>query len=178
MIPSDICLSLLAFLYSFHPCCCHWHYSVLIQGWVALPCTDAPLCLHFPVDGYPGWICCRGRKTRGFPGGLAGRESACQCRRHGFNPWMGEDPLEEGMANCSGVPAWRIPWILVGCSPWGHKVLDMTEVTENACKGIKKEEWVLNLFPFLRRKEIKQWAGVNIPISFFLLLTACNSECL
>ena len=34
-----------------------------------------------------------------------------------------EDPLEEGMATHSSIPAWRIPWTEepVGYSPWGHK---------------------------------------------------------
>ena len=27
-----------------------------------------------------------------------------------FDPWVGEDPLEEGMATHSSIVAWRIPW--------------------------------------------------------------------
>ena len=38
------------------------------------------------------------------------QKSTCQCRRHGFHPLGGEDPLEKGMATHSSVPAWRIPW--------------------------------------------------------------------
>ena len=60
----------------------------------------------------------------GFPGGSDGKESACQCRRPGFDPWMGKIP-------------WRREWLpipvflpgqrsLVGYSPWGSKELDMT----------------------------------------------------
>ena len=26
------------------------------------------------------------------PGGTSGKESTCQCRRHGFNPWVGKIP--------------------------------------------------------------------------------------
>ena len=37
----------------------------------------------------------------GFPGGTCGKEPVCQgrrCKRHGFAPWVQEDPLqEEGM---------------------------------------------------------------------------------
>ena len=42
-----------------------------------------------------------------------------------------EDPLEKGMATHCSILAWRIPWTedLAGYSPWGHKELDMTEVT-------------------------------------------------
>ena len=38
---------------------------------------------------------------RGFPGGASGKEPACQCwrcRRHGFDPWVGEIP-------------WRRAWL-------------------------------------------------------------------
>ena len=37
-----------------------------------------------------------------------------------------EDPLEEEMATHSSILAWKIPWSLVGFSPWGHKE-DTTE---------------------------------------------------
>ena len=45
----------------------------------------------------------------GFPSDLGGKESTCQCRRHGFHPWVGEDPLEKGVATHSSILAWRIP---------------------------------------------------------------------
>jgi len=38
-------------------------------------------------------------------------ESACQCRRHGFDPWVRQiDRLEEEMAIHSSILAWKIPW--------------------------------------------------------------------
>ena len=58
-----------------------------------------------------------------------GKESACQCRRCRFHPWVGKIP-------------WRRKWqptpvflpgkfhglrSLVGYSPWGRKETDMTE---------------------------------------------------
>ena len=46
----------------------------------------------------------------GLPRCHSGKESTCQCRRHGFNPWVQEDALEKEMATCSGILAWRIPW--------------------------------------------------------------------
>ena len=45
--------------------------------------------------------------------GASDKEPACQCsrhRRHGFDPWVGEDPLEEEMTTHSSILAWRIPW--------------------------------------------------------------------
>ena len=45
----------------------------------------------------------------GLPRWLSGKESACQCRRHRFGPWL-DYPLEEEMATHSSILAWRIPW--------------------------------------------------------------------
>ena len=70
----------------------------------------------------------------GFPDSASGKEPTCQCRRgkrHRFDPWVGKIP-------------WRKTWqptlvflpgeshgerSLVGCGPWGRKVLDTTEET-------------------------------------------------
>ena len=41
-----------------------------------------------------------------FPGG---KGSACQCRRHRFNPLGVEDPFEKEMATHSNILAWEIP---------------------------------------------------------------------
>ena len=38
-----------------------------------------------------------------------------------------EDPLQKGRATLSSILAWRAPWSLAGCSPWGHKESDMAE---------------------------------------------------
>ena len=43
-----------------------------------------------------------------FPGGSV-VESACQCRRHRFDPLGWEDPLEKETAAYSSIPAWEIP---------------------------------------------------------------------
>ena len=43
-------------------------------------------------------------------GGSDGKESACQCRRGGFDSLGQEDPLEKGVDTHSSILAWRIPW--------------------------------------------------------------------
>ena len=65
----------------------------------------------------------------GFPGGATIKESASQCRRYGFDPWVRKIP-------------WRREWqptpvflpgelhgqrSLAGYSPWGRKESDTTE---------------------------------------------------
>ena len=67
-----------------------------------------------------------------LPGWLSGKESACQCRRCGFDPWVGKIP-------------WRMSWqpspaflsgkshgqrSLVGYSPWGLKRVGHDLVTK------------------------------------------------
>ena len=66
----------------------------------------------------------------GFPGDTSGKESACQCRRHGVDPWIRKIP-------------WRRKWqpttvflpgefhgqrSLAGYSPCSHKESDTVEL--------------------------------------------------
>ena len=46
----------------------------------------------------------------GFPCGVSGKESACQCIGDTVQSLGWEDPLKKGMATHSSVIAWRIPW--------------------------------------------------------------------
>ena len=43
-----------------------------------------------------------------FPGGAGGKEYTCQCKRGGFNFWVGKIPLEEETATHSSFLAWEI----------------------------------------------------------------------
>ena len=36
------------------------------------------------------------------------------------------------MATHSSILAWKIPWSLAGCSPWGRNESDTTEATEHS----------------------------------------------
>ena len=71
-----------------------------------------------------------------IPGGAGGKEPACQCWRCKsgcFDPWVGKDPLQEGMATHSSILAWRIPWTeehggsqFIGSQRVGHDWSDLT----------------------------------------------------
>ena len=50
-------------------------------------------------------------------------------------PLVWEDPLEEGMATCSSIVAWRIPWTEDPGRSQSLKELDMTEATQHACRA-------------------------------------------
>ena len=67
----------------------------------------------------------------GFPGGAGGKESACQCKRHEIDPWVGKIPWR-GSQNplqhsCLENPMDR--GSLAGYIPWGLKESDTTEAT-------------------------------------------------
>ena len=63
-----------------------------------------------------------------------GKESACQCRRRKFDPWIGKIPWSR---KWQPTPVF-LPGkshqnrSLVGYSPWGHKESDMTEHTQQS----------------------------------------------
>ena len=48
-------------------------------------------------------------EAKGLPTWLSGKASACQCRGHGFNPWVGKIPWREGMAAHCNLLAWEVP---------------------------------------------------------------------
>ena len=60
-----------------------------------------------------------------FPGGTRGKEPSCQCKRHKrhrFDPWVGEDPLKEGMALQYSMALQPTPVFLPGDS-YGQRSL-------------------------------------------------------
>ena len=67
----------------------------------------------------------------GFPGGSDGKESTSNVGDLHSIPGLGRSP-GGGMATHSSILVWKIPWIEEPgrlYSPWGHKELDMTEVS-------------------------------------------------
>ena len=63
----------------------------------------------------------------GFPCWLRGKESACQCRRHGFDPWVWRRRWQPTPVFLPGEPQER--GSLVGCRLWGRTESDTTEAT-------------------------------------------------
>ena len=77
----------------------------------------------------------------------SGKESACQCRRPGFDPWAGKIPWKR---KWHSTPVFLPGELhgqrnLVGYSPWGRKESDMTEHTHKVSKS--------------------KWAGARPPMS-------------
>ena len=64
----------------------------------------------------------------GFPGGSVIKKSTCQCRRHRFSHWIWKIPGRRAWQPTPGfLPGESYGQrSLAGCSPWGHKELDMT----------------------------------------------------
>ena len=65
----------------------------------------------------------------GLPRWLNGKDSTCQCRRPGFDSWVGKIPWRrESQPTPVFLPGESHGQrTLAGYSPWGHKELDTTE---------------------------------------------------
>ena len=71
------------------------------------------------------------RDEMGFPGGSAGKEPACQCRRHKRSRVRSlgqEDPLEKETATHSSILVWKIPWTV---EPGGLQSMESQRVGHN-----------------------------------------------
>jgi len=67
----------------------------------------------------------------GFPGGSDGKEAGLQCRRSGFDPWVGKIPWRRAW---QPTPVFlpresHAQWSPVGYSPWGCTESYTTEAT-------------------------------------------------
>ena len=63
-----------------------------------------------------------GSLTSGFPRWLCSKESVCQCRKQGFDPWVGEIPCRrKWQPTPVFLPGkFHEQRSLKGYSPWGH----------------------------------------------------------
>ena len=68
-------------------------------------------------------------KWKCVPGGASGKESTCQCRRHGFDPWVRKIPWNRKWQSTPVFLPGKFHGqrSLAGYSPRGCKELDMTE---------------------------------------------------
>ena len=65
----------------------------------------------------------------GFPDSSVSKESACNAGDQDSIPGVGKIPLEKGMATCSSILAWRIPWMEESGRlyiPWDRKEWNTT----------------------------------------------------
>ena len=75
----------------------------------------------------------RGRGYMGPPCWLSGKESACQCRRHGFNPWVQKIPWRR---------KWQLtPVFLPGKSP---RQRSLAGVVHGVTKELDRMSWLNN----------------------------------
>ena len=65
----------------------------------------------------------------GFPGGSDGKKICLQCRRPGFDPWVGKIPWRRKRqpAPVSFPGEFHGRRSLAGCNPWGLEESDTTE---------------------------------------------------
>ena len=102
-IPNFFCLFVLA-----HKCIKHYYYFFFERPSVFKFCVSILYCftsylpnllcvLSLPSLAFKYWSISLTRSryfSLGLPWWLKGKESACKCRRHRFNPWSGRSPGE------------------------------------------------------------------------------------
>ena len=73
--------------------------------------------------------------STGFPSDLSGKESACQCRRLGFDLWVRKIPWgRKWQPTAVFVPEkFHGQRSQVDYSLWGHKESDMIDQMEQGC---------------------------------------------
>ena len=78
------------------------------------------------------------KHTRALAWWLSGKDSACQCRRHGFDPWVRKIPWrsrwQPTLVFLPGKSYGLISYgqrSLVGYGPWGPKESDTSERLNN-----------------------------------------------
>ena len=74
-------------------------------------------------DWFWPWDLPMSNNPPGFPGGSAGKELACQCRRHEFNSWVGKISWRRRrqLTSVSSPGKSHGQRSLLGYSPWGRK---------------------------------------------------------
>ena len=86
-------------------------------------------------------------------GGANGEESACQCRRHGFDPWVGKIPeRKKWQPTPVFLPGeFHGQRSLVSHRPWGCKESEATEHTHTQmelCRGTWNKDGLFLDFPY------------------------------
>ena len=113
-----------------------------------------------------------------FPGGLVGKESACNARDVGSSPGLGRSsgegkgyPLQySGLENSPGL-----------CSPWGCKASDVTERLSLSLSFVEREclaqlfsnlcLWSLRVIGMIRKIPLRSLQSQNLVYYLFSLLT-------
>jgi len=118
--------------------------------------------------------------AQGLPWWLSGNESACQCWRHGFNPWEGL--LKKEMATHASILARGIPWTrsLEDCSSWGCRVrhnwatkqqhpsigIPLTPTSLSGETLLLKVSLPLPVILCCRVRELEEWRAIFLSFQF------------
>ena len=108
-----------------------------------------------------------------IPWWLSGKESACSAgdaRDPGLIPEL-EDPLEEEMAICSSILAWRIPWTEEPGRLQSMGLPRESDVKQqHSCRQGPCFTWFGQVYIFLAEISLQSFCliGLNDPYCFFL----------
>ena len=94
-----------------------------------------------------------------LPRWLSGKESTCQCRRHGFNSWVGKTSWSRKWQSSPVFLPGESPgeWSLASYHPWGCKELN-TNFSETVASSLHDSSFQLDTF-----KVAKQFMFLQAP---------------
>ena len=131
------------------------------------PSLCSPQALNQLDHAHPPWW--------GLPRWPGGKESACQCKRHWFDLWVGKipwrrkrQPLQYSLLEKSYEQR-----SLAGYSPWGHKEFDTTEHTCSYAPRKSRKEPFLALY-FVQQSpcfKIRESRGLILDMHFKTQMT-------
>ena len=109
------------------------------------------------------------KANSGLPWWLCGKESACQCRRRRFNPWVGKIPWRRNWQSTLVFLPGKLHGqrSLVGYSPWGCKELDTTERLNNNKANSSVNLQVPTYHPALTMLTFCQSYFIYVPLDIF-----------
>ena len=93
---------------------------------------------------------------------LSGKQSTCQCRRPGFNHWVGKIPWRR-MITHSSILAWEIPWTEE--TGWLQSMGSQKSQTQLSCYTSTKNSVTMGI------KRMQRW---NITFFFLFFFYMCS----
>ena len=97
-------------------------------------------------------ICSQASLMLGLPWWLSSKEYICQCRRCGFDAWVGKIPWGRKWSTHSSILAWEIPW-----REERHGLQKKKKSRKNSCKRVghdlvtKQQQTLMFIPPGLHR---------------------------
>ena len=113
------------------------------------------------------------KNLQGLPWWLSGKESACQCRRHGFTPWSGKIPHDsEPFGGTLGGPGERILGSEVGTGQGEAHRAQQRQGSLRDSRWAEHFGWVWGCLHPVRAVELRAWGQHCVCFASSLIISA------